>query len=217
MQSKENCVQPQKTKDQELILVIKRSILLGSESWQGIRPACFETYAQLIQQHKEFLPRGLMEQDSSYKQIIPYLVFEHNEHYFLMQRSAQASEDRLQNQYSLGIGGHIRQEDMINGSIIDWARREFYEEINYDGTISVDPIGILNDDSNAVGLVHIGFVFIIKGNSANISIKSELQSGKLVPLEECMQYNKNLETWSQIVLSYLLDQKYGTTPKKCCC
>ncbi len=46
-----------------------------------------------------------------------------------MQRTAQASEQRLQNKYSLGIGGHIRQEDITNGSLADWARRKFMKKL----------------------------------------------------------------------------------------
>ena len=148
-----------------------------------------------------------MEQDTNYKQIIPYLVFEFDNKYFLMQRSGTASEARLKNKYSLGIGGHIRQEDMQQQSIFDWARREFHEEINYTGDFEIESLGVLNDDSNAVGQVHVGFVFLLKGNSADISIKSELKHGALKSLEECKETAENLESWSQIVLEKLINQK----------
>jgi predicted NUDIX family phosphoesterase len=205
------------SKDLEMILVVKREHLFPEGPWQGLKEICFDTYTSIIEQHKEFIPRGTAENDVAYKQIIPYLVFHHEDSYFLMQRSATASEQRLQNKYSLGIGGHIRQEDITGQSLFDWARREFYEEVAYEGSVSVKPLGIINDDTNAVGQVHIGFVFLVEGMHNSISVKSELKSGHLVPLEECMQYNKNLESWSQMVLTHLLDKKYGTTPKKCCC
>lgn len=202
---------------QELILVVKREYLFVQGVWNGIKQVCFDDYINIIRQHQEFIVRAQAEEDQRYKQIIPYLVFEHNQNYFLMQRSAQASEARLQNKYSLGIGGHINKQDIEGQTLFDWARREFHEEVEYEGTLSVEPLGILNDDSNEVGKVHIGFVMLLKGSSAKIKIKSELKSGSLVPLEECMLYNKNLESWSQTVLTYLLDQKYGTEPAKCCC
>jgi predicted NUDIX family phosphoesterase len=205
------------SKDLEMILVVKREHLLPEGEWHGIKEVCFDQYTSIIDQHKEFIPRGIAEQDPTYKQIIPYLVFHHEDLYFLMQRSATASEERLQNKYSLGIGGHIRQEDITGQSLFDWARREFYEEVSYEGSVSVKPLGIINDDTNAVGQVHIGFVFLVEGIHSTISVKSELKSGSLVPLEECMQYNKYLESWSQMVLACLLDKKYGTTPAKCCC
>src|SRR5690606_7557172 len=105
-------------------------------------------------------PRSLMEQDQRYKQIIPYLVFTHENKYFVMQRTSTTTEQRLKNKYSLGIGGHIRQEDMNGNSIFEWAEREFHEEVSYHGNLEIIPLGVLNDDTNDVGKVHIGFVFL---------------------------------------------------------
>ena len=192
----------------EHILVIKRDLFFSiTPAWDGLKDVSFDQYLQLISDKKEFLPRSVMEQDTNYKQIIPYLVFEFDNKYFLMQRSGTASEARLKNKYSLGIGGHIRQEDMQQQSIFDWARREFHEEINYTGDFEIESLGVLNDDSNAVGQVHVGFVFLLKGNSADISIKSELKHGALKSLEECKETAENLESWSQIVLEKLINQK----------
>ena len=145
-----------------------------------------------------------MEVDPAYKQIIPYLVFEHNNNYFLMQRRSTASETRLRNKLTLGIGGHIRQEDMEQeNSLFAWATREFHEEVDYAGKLTVTPLGILNDDSDDVGKVHIGFVFLLSGDSSNIAIKSELKSGVLVPLSECIAQYELMESWSQFVVDFL--------------
>ena len=121
-----------------------------------------------------------------------------------MQRQSSASEQRLRNKYSLGIGGHIRQEDMRNSAtLFEWAQREFHEEVSYDGDLAIQPLGILNDDSDDVGKVHLGLVLLLVGNSDKISIKSELKSGKLVTLATCNNYHTSMESWSQIVLSNL--------------
>ena len=188
----------------ELILVVKREKLLPEGSWTGLKAVDCDEYLQLIQDNKEFLPRSLMEEDPTYKQIIPYLVFEHEGKYFIMQRQKKASETRLQSKFSFGIGGHIREEDLQTDSIYDWSKREFQEEISYDGNLEIKPIGVLNDDSNPVGQVHIGFVFLVKGDSANISVKEELQSGELLSLEDCKQYYDRMESWSQMVFDFLV-------------
>lgn len=191
----------------EQILVVKREVLLPDGGWQGLRHVDFIQYAQLISSNQEFLPRSQMETDPRYKQIIPYLIFQFEDRYFLMQRQSKASETRLQNKFTLGIGGHIRQEDMGAGtSIADWARREFHEEVSYDGSLDITPIGILNDDSNDVGKVHIGFVLLLKGNTDQISVKSELKSGRLVSLDECKIYGDSMETWSMTIINYLLQR-----------
>lgn len=193
-----------KTSVHEDILVIKRDVLFQNESaWNGLKQVKFDDYLSLIQEHKEFLPRPLMEDDPQYKQIIPYLVFEHDNHFFMMQRRSNASEQRLQNKYSLGIGGHIRKEDMQTNSLFDWAHREFYEEIHYQGTFTIEPIGILNDDTNAVGQVHIAFVFLLHGDSSVITIKDEHKNGQLVMLEDLPVYYSMMESWSQHVLTFL--------------
>ena len=202
---KQTNVQPIPQKLQEQILVVQRERLLPVQAWHGLQQVDFEQYLAIIQQHKEFLPRWQMETDPHYKQIIPYLIFEHNDSYFIMQRKATASEQRLQNKHTLGIGGHIRKEDLDHGtSIYDWAKREFHEEVSYAGTLTIEPIGIINDDSNDVGKVHIGFAFLLHGDSPDIAIKSELKSGKLIRRDELSSYFSDMESWSQFVAEKLI-------------
>ncbi len=191
----------------ELILVIKRDELFPKGAWSGMKSVDFEKYSTLIQKKQEFMPRSHMETDPTYKQIIPYLIYEYQDRYFLMQRQSKSSEQRLQSKYSLGIGGHIRKEDLSSDSIADWARREFHEEVNFKGTFTIEPLGILNDDSNAVGQVHAGFVFLLKGDSPRITVKSELKSGVLLSLEELRDFYDRMESWTQIVFDFLTESK----------
>ena len=197
------------TAPHEDILVIPRSeAFMHEQPWHGISSKNINSFLQTVAHKKEFLPRALMEQDPRYKQIIPYLIFTHGNRYFLMQRKATASEQRLKNKFSLGIGGHVRSEDVAgNDSLFDWARREFHEEINYSGTFSITTLGLLNDDSNPVGEVHIGLVLLLQGDSADISIKSELKSGFLATVDECTQHYDSMESWSQLVFDFLQKDK----------
>lgn len=187
----------------ESILVVKRSLLFSHNAWHGMNTTNLDQFINLITEHKKFLPRPEMEQNPTYKQIIPYLVFCHNEKYFLMQRKTTASEQRLQGKLSLGIGGHMRQEDMTSNSLFDWAKREFDEEVNYNGSCTITPLGMVNDDTDDVGKVHLGLVLLLTGDSDKISVKSELKSGTLVPLNECIKQYDRLESWSQIVVDHL--------------
>lgn len=187
----------------EYILVVKRTTLFGNDAVHGLVPIDVTKYIALINEKKEFLPRSLMETDPTYKQIIPYIIFTYQNRYFLMQRTAKATETRLQNKYSFGIGGHIRQEDMTHDSLFAWAEREFHEEVDYSGSLSMNVLGLLNDDSNPVGQVHVGFVIVVTGEHANIKVKSELKSGALLSLTECADFYPNMETWSQIVYNAL--------------
>lgn len=192
--------QPITATHDESILVVERSILFEHDSWHGIRTDSFETYLARIQQHKQFMPRSAMELDPRYKQIIPYLIFQHENQFFIMQRHKKASEQRLQSKFSLGIGGHVRQEDMQGTTLFDWAQREFHEEVAYAGTLTIKPLGILNDDTNEVGQVHLGLVLLLMGNSSSIAIKSELANGWLASYEECLTYADRMENWSQLLM-----------------
>lgn len=191
----------------EQILVVPRGIIMSDQEWYGLRRVDCSTYLSLIREHQQFLPRYLMEEDDAYKQIIPYLVFRHKHRYFLMQRSHKSSEKRLGGRYTLGIGGHIRQEDIAHESIEGWATREFHEEILYNGSMTIVPLGMLNDDTDLVGRVHLGFVFIVNADSDIVSIKSELVYGELKTLEECLAYRDRMEGWSVFVLDYLKENE----------
>jgi len=197
----------------EHILVVKRNTLFPIKAFQGLQPIS-EHYLTLIQKEKEFLPRNLMEEDLTYKQIIPYLIFKYEETYFMMQRRSASSEQRLKNKYTLGIGGHMRQEDMQHGAtIFDWAQREFDEEISYTGNLSIKPLGILNDDSNAVGQVHLGLVLLLEGDRPHITVRSELKSGTLVSLHDCLTYYPDMESWSQIIFDAVLRPNIPFAPQ----
>ena len=188
----------------ERILVVPTKILLGDNMFTGFRTMNdFDYYKNLIRKYQLFLWRSEVETKPEYKQIIPYLVFTYEDKFFLMQRKSSSSEQRLKSLYSFGIGGHIRQEDMLDDDIFVWAKREFHEEIKYDGKLEINPIGLLNDESNLVGQVHTGFVFLIKGDSCNIQIRSELKNGSLLSLSECEQYYDSMENWSQLVFNFL--------------
>lgn len=193
--------------EDELILVVKRDDLFPQGAFSGMQKVDFAHYLDVIQKKQEFMPRSHMETDPTYKQIIPYLIYSYKDRYFLMQRQSKATEQRLQSKYSLGIGGHIRQEDLTSNSIFDWARREFHEEIDFKGDFEIEPLGILNDDSDAVGQVHVGFVFLLKGNSNQIKVHSELKSGVLLSLEEIKDFYDRMENWTKIVFDYLIAHK----------
>lgn len=201
LQSQQQSVQP--TPHDELILVVRREHLFSENAWHGIKEVDFSDFLRVINAKKEFLWRSNMEEDPTYKQIIPYLIYQYQNHYFMMQRRHDASAKALQNKFSLGIGGHIRQEDMTTDSIFDWATREFHEEVAYQGSLHIKPLGIINDDTNLIGQVHLGFAMLLIGDSPHIAIRSEHKSGKLMTLDECAQLYDSMETWSQMIFTLL--------------
>ncbi len=190
----------------EQILVVSCTNLFPAGPWQGLKRDGIPDIVSRVEKFGEFRYRSEMEHDLCYKQIIPYLVFTHQHTYFLMQRKATATEQRLKNKMTLGIGGHVRQEDMHGATVFEWAWREFHEEIEYQGNVKITTLGLLNDDSNSVGQVHLGLVLLVEGNSSQISIKSELKEGHLAQLDECQLHYEQMESWSQMVFDALKQQ-----------
>ena len=194
---------PSPIKIDERVLVVKRELIFPNGPWQGMRSQDVDHYQAIVTASGEFHWRSAMETDVTYKQIIPYMIFEYQDSYFLMERKSTASEQRLKSKLSLGIGGHIRQEDIAGGTIFDWATREFHEEVSYQGALTIEPRGVLNDDTDAVGQVHLGFILVLHGDSPDISIRSEHKQGLLVSRSAMENYVDRMESWSKIVWQHM--------------
>src|SRR3990167_4967077 len=70
---------PKKTlakKANERVLVVPRSKIFAHGTWHGIRSESCAKYLKLILANHKFLPRGKVENDPSWQQIIPYLILE---------------------------------------------------------------------------------------------------------------------------------------------
>lgn len=190
----------------ESILVVPRTAIIPLGGLYGVTQINNDTVVNLVEQYGAFKPRTAMETDHSHKQLIPYIVFIFEQKLFVMQRTETASEQRLKNKYTIGIGGHIREQDITKKSdICAWALREFHEEISYTGQITMEFIGVINDDTNDVGKVHLGCLIVMKGDSPMIAVRSELKQGMLMTLHEAMNYHENMESWSQHVLDYIIN------------
>ena len=153
------------------------------------------------------MPRAEVEDDPTYQQIIPYVVFRHRDRYFLTHRLKASSEKRLRQQYSLGVGGHINPGDVEGGDpIMDGLKREFEEEVEFAGSLeSVRLLGLINDESAPVSKVHLGVCFLCDGSTPEIRIREvDKLAGELLTLEEMRIYYLEMEGWSQIVYDRLV-------------
>ena len=190
----------------EEILVVKRDILFKDvQPWHGISIDHLHEMLTNIVQHQESMPRYLAETNQNYKQIISYAIFTVDGKLFVMQRKSKASEQRLASKLSIGIGGHMTQQDIQGETLFDWISREFQEEVSYAGNLQMYTLGFLNDDSNEVGQRHIGLVVLLKGDNDKITLNGdEHKSGQLLSMEECFERFDEFESWSQLVLQALV-------------
>ena len=160
--------------------------------------------------HCEFVRRSDAETDPAYKQVIPYVIFAYEDSVFAYRRGKSGGEERLHEQYSIGIGGHIEIDDRTLFSKDDFGyfdamRREVVEEIVTD--FPTDPPGcaaLINDDSTDVGRVHFGIVHIVELVRPEIRKReSAITDCRLVPIADAVRNMQSYETWSQLCLERL--------------
>ena len=204
-------------KDDEQILVVKAETLFSKGKWQGLKTDNLDYYVDLIKNNCEFKRRGDMENDPSWQQIIPYIIFSSGGKFFLYNYLKQAGEQRLRNDYIIGVGGHINKDDVAafaEGSgepkkdVLEAGRdRGWDEEISYNGNLEKKLVGILNDDRRPVEAVHLGLVYLYKGDSPNISVKeTEKMKGEMFSLQELGEKVVGTEGWAPIIYEEYLSK-----------
>lgn len=188
-------------KDDELVLGVPRTRIIGDRPWRGIRGGQMQGYLDLIAREGEYRPRGEAECDPSWKQVIPYLLMRDGERFFLMQRTSAGGDDRLHQLFSLGIGGHLNPAD---GGVLAGLRREFHEEMVADWEPQPRLIGLLNDDEVLVGQVHIGVVFEADAAGRPLAVRETHKlRGRFVAPAEVLPVYGQLETWSQFLYDHV--------------
>ena len=154
--------------------------------------------------HGVFRPRNILEEDSSYKQIIPYAVICYGNEVYMFRRLNKQTEARLHNKCSLGVGGHMNPYGhKINTDYLHHElEREMHEEVKLgEGCEIVDmkPVGFINDDLSEVGKVHLGVLYLITVSNNHIEInETEKMTGEWVAISDLAKYYSNMETWSQL-------------------
>lgn len=153
---------------------------------------------------RKFLPRSQVEQDESYKQIIPYVCIRNDGAFILLQRTRKQSEARLHNKFSLGIGGHINEQEVAGGAedlVYAGLLRELREEISVADGWQLTLLGTIYDSTTPVGRVHFGIVYELQTPSREFTLNEpELMSGSWVPKAELAAYQDRMETWSQLLM-----------------
>lgn len=179
----------------------------GGCEFRGLRPADatdLATLARAVRRHGRYLPRPEAEDDPAFKQLIPYVVVRDGARVFYMERTRAGGDPRLHLKGSLGVGGHLNPVDDGNDPLMDGLRREWGEELVADFTPTFRLAGMLNDDGNAVGAVHLGVVFTVEADGALVTVRErDKLSGRFVELAEVRAAWDRLETWSQLTLSWL--------------
>jgi predicted NUDIX family phosphoesterase len=181
-----------------------------------------------------FVERRWAEQDSELKQLIPYTVVASDSSVLLLRRLAAGGEPRLHGKLSIGVGGHINPRDTVsenatngpatgsasspatgntpagsNGDLLAAAAlRELEEEVSLPERPEISVVGMVNDESNPVGSVHLGVVYVARLSKPEVAIRETSQlEGDFVPIDELKRIaadgESRMETWSQLLCDQL--------------
>jgi predicted NUDIX family phosphoesterase len=187
----------------ERVLVLPRERVPGGCDFTGVRAADtadLRLLADAVAVHGRFVERPLAEEDPSSKQLIPYVVVRDRGRVFLMERTDAGGDARLHRKASIGVGGHLNPVDDGDDPLMVGLRREWDEELVADWEPEFRLVGLLNDDSNPVGSVHLGVVFEVEADGRPVDVRERHKlSGRMVAPAEVLDAWDRLETWSQLV------------------
>ena len=161
-------------------------------------------------------PRSIAEQDYNFKQLVVYAVIKSGELFLTYKRTSKTNEERLRNRYSIGIGGHVNigdgsqltlfDSDDNESFVLEALWREIREEINIKSKIAGEPelLCFINDDSDDVGRVHFGTVWLVEIENPEVSLTMEKGIGKLefCSLNQLQTRKKQFEKWSELLIDY---------------
>ena len=196
------------SKARERVLVFPESRFRAAGIFHGLRPYSAEFLATILDpQYLTYRPRGEVETDPSFKQLIPYIVLRCRGELFHYRRGAAGTEKRLQSLRSIGIGGHISQEDGASAS--DSYRigmmRELHEEVEIDSPFREQCLGFIFDGTSPVGEVHLGVVHVFDLEQPRARPRETViaESG-FAPLRELFTHRDEFETWSQFAMEEIV-------------
>ncbi|KGR74710.1 hypothetical protein [Ureibacillus sinduriensis] len=208
---------------EETILVAPRNTLFNNESlaFQGTeqrKEVVDEIIANLSKSYISFR-RGATtdptpkennaEINTDYKQPIPYVLIKRGNEIYTYERLSGGGEARLHSKLSLGVGGHMNPEEGIFQEVLMTnLTRELEEELSIQSSArNLRFIGLINDDLNEVGKVHLGILAILElSDDATVNVREvEQLKGYWLTIDELKQSSTydRLEPWSQIAVDIL--------------
>lgn len=191
---------------EERVLCFERALLEKLGLFQGLSLEV-DKYLGTVGANSNLVYRARSEAelDRRYKQLIPYVILISGDRVLRYRRGKGGEETRLHGLYSIGIGGHISEEDhglFSQGTLgyYDGMWREVQEEVAIEPEKEV-AVAVINDDSTDVGYVHFGVVHIMRvRNEAVAGRRKGIVSPEFVPITSAVQAAAEYESWSRFCL-----------------
>jgi predicted NUDIX family phosphoesterase len=193
---------------EERVLCFERKLFEDLGVFQGLSLEV-EKYLPVLTASRQLVYRNRSEaeQDKRYKQLIPYVLLICRGKILRYRRGKGGQEKRLHDLYSVGVGGHISEEDhglfSKNIGYQDAMRRELMEEVAVEG-INEAAVAVINDDSTDVGQVHFGVVHVMQVPREDVAgHRSGIVSPEFIPIPDAIRDLSIFESWSRFCLENL--------------
>ena len=203
----------------ERVLVVPTEVFHRLGHFQGFSADSQRYLAELLRpENISYRPRHEVEEDPSYKQLIPYVIFRYTPTdgpatVFQYTRGKGQGEGRLHSKQSVGIGGHICDEDATETAVgrphayHEGMQRELLEEVVIDTAYDERCVGLINDDLTEVGKVHLGVVHLLDVAEPRVQPREiDIIEAGFRPIPELLTSLDGFETWSQICLRALFGE-----------
>src|SRR5580658_4467531 len=206
---------------EERVLCFERKLLDELGVFQGLSLEV-ERYLPVLtsSSHLLYLNRTEAEHDKRYKQVIPYVLLICGDKILRYRRGKGGQETRLHGLCSVGVGGHISEEDhglfTSDRGYQEGMRRELMEEVGIDAA-SEPPVAAINDDSTEVGQVHFGVVHVVRVPDESIAGgRSGIVGPEFVRMADATKNASDYESWSRFCLERLeeLQAKAGALAER---
>lgn len=198
----------------EEILVVKTNILFSQNNYFNGLSNVFDFESSILKNYEWKIRTHELENNVKFKQPIAYVFIVNKKlnkvfSYQRSKKSSEYSETKLFGKWTWGVGGHIDKVDGVqsNNPIISSMYREISEEAPCN-ILSIKKIGYINDDSDDVGKVHFGILYIVETNNEKIIPKDkEVNNEKFRSIDELEKIlqdkNFDVENWSKISFEFL--------------
>lgn len=219
-------------KASERVLVFPTAKLDPLMGFQGITLRWKPLFDELKNLPYQYQPRLKVEEDPAFTQILTYVMVARHGHLLTFRRGTyNRVESFLRGSYCVGFGGHVTEADLslFNSAdlgIWDSAARELSEELilpeedarRLEQRKGLSIVGVLNDDSSAVGRRHLALVMRYevsedkKWTRPERGEKSITQLRWLPPDLASRALLWNFEYWSQLCLREFAPRLVRTHP-----
>lgn len=218
-----------KPKDKEMVMAFRNEVFTsflppkGESTFVPVTECRFTEFWETFRSSERWLPRLTAENSLHFRHAATYCVVRtpDREKTLIYSRGKGGDESRLNELQSVGVGGHVSSNDIDENYVTNpelfmrnVVLRELNEELmdallqNLTLMASVpEYAGMILDDSNDVGRVHVGLVYecLVPGDVAERLVErpySGITHARMVPTASLRDAGtfSTLESWSKVLV-----------------